>query len=157
MEEPKFLKDTHFKLKMQDSRYKIQVKKIQNLKTCNLQSATCNPRRAGFTLLEIMIALAIVGAVVITILYTVNYHADTAYEHTVTTRMFLAAKEKIAEMEQNPQDAKGNIAGTDYTYKNSVNTTKDEGIIEIKTIINKNGKKVILSELIIKKEIQNPQ
>ncbi|MDZ4383100.1 MAG: prepilin-type N-terminal cleavage/methylation domain-containing protein, partial [Thermodesulfovibrionia bacterium] len=111
----------------------------------------------GFTLLEIMIALAIVGAVVITILYTVNYHADTAYEHTVTTRMFLAAKEKIAEMEQNPQDAKGNIAGTDYTYKNSVNTTKDEGIIEIKTIINKNGKKVILSELVIKKEIQNPQ
>jgi len=141
MEEPKFLKDTYYK----------------QLQITNLKFKILNVSRAGFTLLEIMIALAIVGAVVITILYTVNYHADTAYEHTVTTRMFLAAKEKIAEMEQNPQDAKGNIAGTDYTYKNSVNTTIDEGIIEIKTIINKNGKKVILSELVIKKEIQNPQ
>lgn len=141
MEKPKFLKDTYYK--------QLQIE--------NLKFKILNVSRAGFTLLEIMIALAIIGAVVITILYTVNYHADTAYEHTVTTRMFLAAKEKITEMEQNPQDAKGNIAGTDYTYENSVNTTKDEGIIEIKTIINRNGKKVILSELVFQKETQKPQ
>lgn len=138
MEKLKSLKDTYYK----------------QLQITNLKFKILNVSRAGFTLLEIMIALAIVGAVVITILYTVNYHADTAYEHTVTTRMFLAAKEKITEMEQNPQDAKGDIPETDFIYENSVNLTEDENIIELKITISGEGKEVVLSELVFNKETQ---
>jgi type II secretion system protein I len=110
--------------------------------------------RVGFTLLEIMIALVIVGAVVIAILHTVNYHADVAYEQTITTTMLLMAKEKIAEMELKPENAEGTILGTNFTYENSVNTTEDDEIIELKTIISGNGKKIVLSELVLNKQIQ---
>jgi prepilin-type N-terminal cleavage/methylation domain-containing protein len=143
---------------MQDSRCKIQVKKIQNLKTCNLQPATCNSRRAGFTLVEVMIAVVIVGVAVIAVFNTVNYHAGVAYEQTVSTRMLLLAKEKISEMEMNPQNAKGIIEETDFTYENLVNSTNNDEIIELKTTVSRlarqggDNKTVVLSELVIRKE-----
>lgn len=124
------------------------------MKISNFKFQILNSRRAGFTLVEIMIALAIAGGVIITILYTVNYHADIAYDNTVATRMLFFAKEKIVEMEKHPQNAKGNIPDTDFTYENSVNHTEDDGIIEIKTIVSKKNKKVVLSELILNKEPQ---
>jgi hypothetical protein len=102
-----------------------------------------------------MIALAIVGAVVITVLQTVTYHADVAYDHTVTTRMYLLAKEKITEMELNPNNAKGIITGTGFTYENLSNPTDDEGILEIETVIRGSGKEVFLNKLILKKKMHN--
>ncbi len=145
MGEQKFLKATNYNVKG-------NMKRAQIEKSVNCQLLTVNGLN-GFTLLEVMIALAILGAVVITILQAVNYHADIAYEHTVATRMYLIAKEKITEMELNPKNAKGIIAGTDFTYENLVNATEDEGILELKTSINRNGKKVVLRELVVKKEI----
>jgi len=143
----KYMKDTPFKLSI-----------------VNCQLSIVNSRRVGFTLLEIMIALAIVGAVVIAILHTVNYHADVAYEQTITTAMLLIAKEKIAEMElqtksdqpmaEKPENTEGIVSGTNFTYENSVNTTENDGIIELKTIISGDGKKITLSELVLNKQIQ---
>ncbi len=101
-----------------------------------------------------MIALAIVGGAVVTILYTVNYHADIAYGHSITTQMLFLAKEKIAEMEQDPHEKKGDIPATDFTFENLVTPTENENIIEIKTIIRGQGKEVVLSELVSNKETQ---
>jgi prepilin-type N-terminal cleavage/methylation domain-containing protein len=114
-------------------------------------------RKTGFTLLEIMIALAIVGAVVVVSLNTINYHSDVAYEQTVNTRMLLFAKEKISEMELKPKKAKGVVDGTDFTYENVINKTEDEEIIEIQTTILGHGKKITLSELVLKKLNQTSQ
>jgi len=126
---------------------------LKLLKDTPFKFSIFNSRRVGFTLLEIMIALAIIGAVVITILHTVNYHADVAYEQTLTTTMLLIAKGKIAEMELKPENAEGTISGTNFTYENSVNTTEYEEIIELKTIVRGDGKEIILSEL-VPKEIE---
>ena len=109
-------------------------------------------KKSGFTLVEIMIAVAIVGVTVIAVFNTVNYHADIAYEQTVSTRMLLLAKEKISEMETTPQNSKGVIEGTDFTYENLVNNTKNNEIIELKTTVSKDNKTVVLNELVFRKE-----
>jgi len=109
----------------------------------------------GFTLLEIMIALAIIGLTLVTVLQTVNYHSNVSYENIVTTHMVQLAKEKIWDMETNPVNSKGNIEGTDLTFENIVSATDDPVIIELKTVIKGQGKEIVLNELVIKKDTYN--
>ena len=62
---------------------------------------------SGFTLLEIMIALAIVGGLLITLIYTLNYHLNLAERHETVTIASLLAREKIIEMEKSLGNKKG--------------------------------------------------
>ncbi len=110
-----------------------------------------NLYKGGFTLLEIMIALAIIGIALTTILYTVNYQADVAYENTVTTQMYMLAKEKITEMERNPGNSKGDFPGTEFKYINTAEPITNTDIIELKTVVKGHDNEVFLSELITKK------
>ena len=48
---------------------------------------------SGFTLLEIMIALAIIGMTLTVVIHTVNYHANVLHENIMTTEMYQVAKE----------------------------------------------------------------
>ncbi|MBI5194958.1 MAG: prepilin-type N-terminal cleavage/methylation domain-containing protein [Nitrospirae bacterium] len=111
--------------------------------------------RAGFTLLEIMIALAIIGTILLTVIYTVNYHAQLSYEHTLATRIFLFAKEKMAELEMNPKNEKGISPDKDFSYENTVRDTNNNNIIELKTMVKGYGKEVMLSEFVFKKANKN--
>ncbi|MBI5098231.1 MAG: type II secretion system protein [Nitrospirae bacterium] len=108
--------------------------------------------KKGFTLLEIMIALAIIGLTLVTVLHTVNYHSNVSYENIVTTQMVQLAKEKISDMETNPVNSKGNIEGTDLAFENIVSPTDDPFIIELKTVIKGQRKEIVLNELVIKKD-----
>ncbi len=126
-------------------------------KTTRLSSLISHLSSSGFTLLEIMIALAIAGIAIIAILQTVNYHAGVAYEHTLYTRMLLMAKEKIGETEIYLQDDKGVFPETDISYETMVREFKDsqqtgdEGIVELKVIIRGHDKEIELSELVTRK------
>ncbi len=115
-------------------------------------ASTLNPAK-GFTLLEIMIALAIIGTILLTVIYTVNYHAQLSYEHTLATRIFLFAKEKMAELEMNPRNEKGISPDKDFSYENIVKDTNNNNnnIIELKTMVKGLGKEITLSELVFKK------
>jgi prepilin-type N-terminal cleavage/methylation domain-containing protein len=124
--------------------------KSRNFKICNLQFAICNS--GGFTLLEIMIALAIIGIALTVLIHTVNYHSNIMYDNILSTQMFQLAKEKINEMEMNPQDSKGEIGITGFKYKNTVSRIEDSNVVELKTAVTGHGKEVTLSELIVKKE-----
>lgn len=105
----------------------------------------------GFTLLEIMIALAIIGSFLTVIIYTVNYHADVSFKNAETTQMFQLAKEKLTEMETNPMDSNGTFAGTDFSFATTVKEIGEPGIIEISSVISTNEREITLSELILKK------
>jgi prepilin-type N-terminal cleavage/methylation domain-containing protein len=110
-------------------------------------------RISGFTLLEIMIALAIIGLTLVTVLYTVNYHSKVAYENMVTTQLVQFAKEKINEAEINKVNSKGSFEGTDITYETTVSPTEeDPDLVEVKTVVKEQEKKIILNELIRNKE-----
>ena len=103
---------------------------------------------SGFTLLEIMIALAIVGSFLTVIIYTVNYHADVSFKNAETTQMFQLAKEKLTEMETTPEDSNGTFTGTDFSFITTVNDIGEPGIIEIRSIISTDEREITLSELI---------
>jgi len=104
----------------------------------------------GFTLLEIMIALALVGMVLVTILYSVNYHADLSYENALMTEMYMLAKERLVEMEMRPANSRGRIKDTDFTFINTTTTLPDTGIVELRTTINGKGKRVSLREFMVR-------
>lgn len=118
-------------------------------------SLILRPSQKGFTFLEVMIALAIVGIAVIAIFNTVNYHADVAYDHTITTNMLLLAKGKLAEMEMNPENQKGSIPETDFSYEttvayiNDADSEEKQSILEVKAVIKGQGKEVELSQLVL--------
>lgn len=109
-----------------------------------------NSFESGFTLLEIMIALAIIGIALTTIIYTVNYQAGVSYDNTVTTQMYMLAKEKITEMERNPGNSKGDFPDAGFKYVNIAEPIPNTDIIELKTVVTKDNKEVVLSELITK-------
>lgn len=137
MEGPGYLKDTSYKISNFIPNKPGQISK------------------KGFTLLEIMIALAIIGLTLVTVLHTVNYHSNVSYENIVTTQMVQSAKEKISDNETDPVNSKGNIEGTDFTYENIVSATDDPGIIELKTVVKGEGKEIVLNEL-VRKDVQKP-
>ncbi len=134
MEGPKSLKDMFYK---------------------NPKSEIRNPKLTGFTLLEIMLALAIIGITLVTVLHTVNYHANVSSENIVTTQMVQLAKEKISDMEINRVNSKGPVEGTDFIYENIVSVTDDPGKIELKTIVKGPGREIILNEF-VRKDSQKP-
>jgi prepilin-type N-terminal cleavage/methylation domain-containing protein len=56
-----------------------------DFKLCSLQFAFFNSRRDGFTLLEVLIAIAIVGSLLVTLIYTLNYHLGLAERQKTIT------------------------------------------------------------------------
>ncbi len=109
------------------------------------------PSVSGFTLLEIMIALAIIGSALTVILHTVNYHAGIMQENINTTNMYQHAKEKMHNMESKTVNSKGKIKGTSFKFENRVIKPEDSDIIELSTSIYSDDKKVTLRQLVLKK------
>ena len=104
--------------------------------------------KEGFTLLEIMIALAIIGLTLMTVLHTANYHADLSNENIMVTQMTQLAKEKLFELEENLTSSTGNFGGSGFTFENVVSETDIPEIIELKTTVKGKGKEVVLNEFV---------
>ncbi|MBC8018923.1 MAG: prepilin-type N-terminal cleavage/methylation domain-containing protein [Verrucomicrobia bacterium] len=64
----------------------------------------------GFTLLEVMIALAIMAGVIITLLGAVNYHIGVIAAERDSTAMTLLARARMAEIEPSPAKGEGTFA-----------------------------------------------
>lgn len=66
----------------------------------------CVFMRHGFTLLEVMVALAIMAAVVLTVLGAVNYHLGVIAKERNSTTLTILARAKLIELEQDSIKAK---------------------------------------------------
>lgn len=106
---------------------------------------------SGFTLLEIMIALAIIGTALTVIVHTVNYHTNIMYENTLTTRMYQLAKEKMNELEMSPRDSTGDTSTAGLSYENTATPIKDTRLVELRTVVKGQGRQIVLNELVINK------
>lgn len=109
-----------------------------------------NISRAGFTLLEILIALAIVGGLLVTVISTLNYHLGIVGRHeTITVATFLA-KEKMVDLEKNPVQAKGTFEDPyeNYTYETFVKDSPYTGISEIIVVVRTGDEEVKLNEFV---------
>ncbi|CAG0930156.1 type II secretion system minor pseudopilin GspI [Geobacter sp.] len=70
-------------------------------------------REGGFTLLEVMIALAIMAGVVFTVIGAVNYHLAIVERDRQETVAVLLARQKLAELEEEkeiPEKKEGTFA-----------------------------------------------
>lgn len=64
----------------------------------------------GFTLLEVMISLAIMAGVVLTMLGSVNYHIGIIAGERDSTTMTLLAQTRLTELAQAPIKSEGSFA-----------------------------------------------
>jgi len=104
----------------------------------------------GFTFLEIMISLAIIGGLLFTLISSLNYHLGVAEKQIVLTTIDRLAHEKIYEMEKNPSEDRGNFPKpfSDIQYETRVSDSTFPGMLEIGVTVISGKEKLILSEII---------
>jgi general secretion pathway protein I len=105
---------------------------------------------AGFTLLEVMIAVAIIGGLLVSLIYSLNYHLGIAERHEFVTVASLLAKDKLAEAEKNPVPQKGDFPDpfSGYHYESSVAESPFPGIAEITVTVSRGKESVKFSDLV---------
>lgn len=64
----------------------------------------------GFTLLEVMVALAIMAGVILTVLSSVNYHISIIADERDSTTLTLLARTRLTEMGESPTAGEGTFA-----------------------------------------------
>lgn len=106
----------------------------------------------GFTLLEVMVSLAIVGGLLMTVIYTLNYNLGITERQFTVTNMTNLAKEKLAEMEAAPGETKGNFPAPyeALNYETKVRDSVFPEITEIAVTVGDGTMRVTLAELIRK-------
>lgn len=106
----------------------------------------------GFTLLEVMISLAIVGGLLITLIYTLNYHLGIADRHNVITNATILARQKLYEMEKAPSETRGNFEDpySSFSYETFIKSSIFPGLTEISVTVRSGKEDIRLSELIQK-------
>lgn len=109
-------------------------------------------RKSGFTLLEVMISLAIIGGLLVTLIYTLNYHLGIAERQRLITTVTSLAKEKLYEMGKKPSSGKGNFAEpfSAFSYETSTKDSQFPGLSEISVTVINSKEEITLSELIRK-------
>lgn len=106
----------------------------------------------GFTLLEVMVSLAIVGGLLMTLIYTLNYNLGITEKLFAVTTMTNLAKEKLEEMETEPQETEGYFPAPyeALNYETKVRDSTFPEITEIAVTVGNGKTRVMLSELIRK-------
>jgi prepilin-type N-terminal cleavage/methylation domain-containing protein len=121
-------------------------------------SAACQSfikrQKRGFTLIEVMISLAIVGGLLITLIYTLSYNLGITDRQFTVTNITNLAKEKIEELEVNPQEIKGRFPEPYdmLNYETKVKDSPFKGMSEITVVVGDGKEMLTLSELIRKQK-----
>ncbi len=88
-------------------------------------------KESGFTLLEIMVALAILGGVIVTALVSINYHLSVMDGNIETTMAAMLARGRLAEISlgERPTGKSGHVDppydGFSWRYKRERSDYKD--------------------------------
>jgi general secretion pathway protein I len=109
--------------------------------------------KKGFTLIEVLVALAIVSGALITIIYTVNYQLSLISRHEIITTATLLGREKILEVTDQQTDKSGKFAAPyqEYSYEIELTDSPYEGIKLVNLAVSKDAEKIYLTRLIEKK------
>lgn len=110
-------------------------------------------RKAGFTLIEILIALAIVSGALITIIYTVNFHLSLIQRHETITTATMLGSQKIREVTEMETVRSGAFPEPyeEYTFDMVIEDSLFEGIKIVKLSVTKEKETVYLNKFIEKK------
>jgi len=109
-------------------------------------------KQKGFTLLEVMISLAIVGGLLVTLIYTLNYHLGITERQYIVTNIVDLACDKMGEMKKNPQNSQGRFPDpySGLYYDTKVKETPLQDISEITVTVGGGKERIVLSEFVWK-------
>jgi prepilin-type N-terminal cleavage/methylation domain-containing protein len=109
-------------------------------------------RRNGFTLLEVLISLAVIGALLIPLIYTLNYHLSLVERQEKITTATLLAKNKIADMAKRPEESKGSFDSPyeTYSYETAVKDSPYVGIAEVVVVVKNGNEEITLHEFVFR-------
>ena len=115
-----------------------------------IRTKQSDPSSAGFTLLEIMIAIAIVGGLLVTLIYTLNYHLGIAERQEFLTVASLLAREKMGEMEKKPESMQGDFPApySNYHFVTQLKESPFPDMSQISVVVSDGKDNVKLVELI---------
>ncbi|HDO22202.1 MAG TPA: prepilin-type N-terminal cleavage/methylation domain-containing protein [Nitrospirae bacterium] len=104
----------------------------------------------GFTLLEVIIALAIISGALITIIYTVNYQLDLVQRHETITIATILGREKILAAGVRQHDKRGRFPEPykDYSYEIETAPSPFKDIEIIKLQVTKGSEKIYLARFV---------
>lgn len=105
--------------------------------------------RRGFTLLEVMIALAVAGGLLVTLLYTLNHHLDVSSRHEALTVATLLGREKLLSLKAGEQASKGSFPEPyeDYTFEAAIKDSSYPDISEISVVVRHGKESVVFKDL----------
>jgi prepilin-type N-terminal cleavage/methylation domain-containing protein len=110
-------------------------------------------KQSGFTLIEVMIGIAILGGLLVTLIYTLNYHLGITERQFAITNITNLAKEKMVEMEKTPQAGEGQFPEpyTALYYETKVKDSRFAGMQEVIVTVGDGKESIVLTELMRKK------
>jgi general secretion pathway protein I len=96
---------------------------------------------SGFTLLEVMVSLAIMAGVILTVLTSVNYHLGIIANERDNTTLTLLARTRMVELEQAPAKGEGTFAPThpELTWKSDLMPTELPGLQKLLVTVKRSG------------------
>ncbi|MDD2272227.1 MAG: prepilin-type N-terminal cleavage/methylation domain-containing protein [Desulfuromonadaceae bacterium] len=108
----------------------------------------------GFTLLEVMVSLAIMAGVVLTLLGSVNYHIGIVARERDNTMLTLLARNRITELEQSPAKGEGTFAPLhpELTWRADLLPSDQPGLqkLVVKVRRGSDGREVVLVKYLAK-------
>ena len=111
----------------------------------------------GFTLLEVVVALAIMAAVILTVLSSLNYHLDSISAERDNTTLTILARNRLVELEQQtglPQKSEGTFAPAhaDITWRAELFPAKVPALQKLVVTVQRKGDKrgVALERYVLK-------
>src|SRR5208282_5289422 len=107
-------------------------------------------RPEGFTLLEVMLSLAIIGGVLLTLIWSLNYHLGVAGRYETLTIASMLAKEKMVDAELSPLSTSGDFEAPyeAFHYKTDVRESEFPGFSELSVTVTTEKESVTFTELI---------
>jgi prepilin-type N-terminal cleavage/methylation domain-containing protein len=105
----------------------------------------------GFTLLEVLVSVAIVGGAIITLIYTLNYHLGLLERQSTVTEGVQIAKSllketDVEEVEASKEIKRGELEGFQYTV--SLEETPVQGVYVLKVEVRKDGERIVMKRLL---------
>ncbi len=96
-------------------------------------------------------ALAIVGGLLVTLLYTVSNHLQVAERHEVVTKAVLLAREKLSQIKAGTREAEGRFDPPNEDYKWRVDVVEDQyfgiTVFNLSVSVTRGHERVVLNEL----------